>query len=684
MNSLYGNIISHIPRSVFNISLIYPNAAKMFESVDADNKKVPLYGYVLVDYHYPNEENTSTDENGLYKFNNERDQLYWSEEGKWIVNYDQTIWQKCFRNNKLTYRAIAKYNSSMVTFPQANHFQGVSAATFQNYQRLNAMPLSAVEISQDYEDFGITQYNEQVISFDKNAVEIFNARYPETPDENSLSQNKNDIPMQVQENNPSVSLANSSAYKDAIDEQIVESINKIQASSTVLSNNFNTILNVDTENIAQQYTIIATNKTNIDQELNNIDNNIAHIEESVEIIGTNITNINNSLTVISDANDQINTILTEHLPSFIENNLTGEENNSLNANLNDLLEDVSSSKENIEEWLGQDPENADSKNIIDEKIENIKSQCDIILSCGEQAQTDIAALQGSLPEVIEYIDLDDLKSRVQSSYFNDCYSNLSQSTEELKVSVEALSLEANAENIEDVVNRTQRLDTDTANMGKVKTYLDDVEQRIDNIILGLENYPQPAIGFSFEQIDNSIKSIKEDLSEISEKNSIFVGNILNDLENFQAKIVSINTLVTNAQEELNTYITNLKIQNNKIVNERDKIGEYKGILSDNQSNIEEEKNNLKDSSENIADYMININAANEIINTSNNNIKKLTEENITKLAILLEESEDLAYYTEMKTWYLDIFLPSIKTLSIKGLPESLKYFNTDTLEYPTK
>jgi hypothetical protein len=37
----------------------------------------------------------------------------------------------------------------------------------------------------------------------------------------------------------------------------------------------------------------------------------------------------------------------------------------------------------------------------------------------------------------------------------------------------------------------------------------------------------------------------------------------------------------------------------------------------------------------------------------------------------------------MKTWYLEVFLPNLSILTVSELPQKLKMFNTDTLEYPT-
>ena len=76
MNSLYGNIISHTPRSRFDISKVYPSRTEMerAQSID-EGDGVPLFGYALIDY---NERPTIFEEEPpkeyYYNYNNSIDQ----------------------------------------------------------------------------------------------------------------------------------------------------------------------------------------------------------------------------------------------------------------------------------------------------------------------------------------------------------------------------------------------------------------------------------------------------------------------------------------------------------------------------------------------------------------------------------------------------------------------------------
>ena len=209
MNSLYGNIITHVPRSTFNISYTYPNAMQMFASVEEDN--VPIYGYVLVDYDYANPDSTGN----LYQYNNSIDQNKWGSD-KLIINYDQTVWQKQLDyNDKLVYRAIARLNSILPDFSApASYFKKEDSLI--TFQRLNSAPIISRDMPKTYEDFGVCTQNIAVISFDQNAVNIFNNRYPAP---------RNAIPMVINEKYPSMSMEDSHEYELKIRNEINNSNN---------------------------------------------------------------------------------------------------------------------------------------------------------------------------------------------------------------------------------------------------------------------------------------------------------------------------------------------------------------------------------------------------------------------------------------------------------------------------
>lgn len=151
MSSLYGNIISHIPRSQFEISKIYQSRLDMEANIVNDN--VALYQYVLVKYGEPGEGYS----NNLQKDQNEYGQVNGGRD--YIVNYDQTVWQKQYSNveNKYYYRAIDRLHSILPTF-----------------QDMSARSLVIEVDSPSYEGFGtdfLYEIPEKVYSYGTNTIE---------------------------------------------------------------------------------------------------------------------------------------------------------------------------------------------------------------------------------------------------------------------------------------------------------------------------------------------------------------------------------------------------------------------------------------------------------------------------------------------------------------------------------
>ena len=91
MNSLYGNIISHTPRSRFDISKVYPSRTEMerAQSID-EGDGVSLFGYVLIDY---NERPTIFEEEPpkeyYYNYNNSIDQETYEVSFQFWTDYYQ-------------------------------------------------------------------------------------------------------------------------------------------------------------------------------------------------------------------------------------------------------------------------------------------------------------------------------------------------------------------------------------------------------------------------------------------------------------------------------------------------------------------------------------------------------------------------------------------------------------------
>ena len=231
MSSFYGtNIITHIPRSNFEISHIYPNAVKMHQTIKED--KVPIYGYVIVDYNHPNGDFQDDGQTGLYQFNNQIDQLKWGSDTL-IINYDQTVWQKLLDyNDQLVYRAITRLNSILPNFKgPADYFN--KEQSLVTFQRLNAIPVFQRDIPKTYEAFGITELNEEIISFDQQMADTFNTRYP-TP--------RNELPIEMHENHQ-LSKDNSSVFSNKIQQKITDIRDSITETQDVIKQERNNINN---------------------------------------------------------------------------------------------------------------------------------------------------------------------------------------------------------------------------------------------------------------------------------------------------------------------------------------------------------------------------------------------------------------------------------------------------------
>ena len=222
MGSFYGNIITHIPRTNFQISHTYPNAwmLKQQSIVDADN--VALYNYVLVDYNHPNTSYTDKETIGLYQFNNLQDQNAYGNE-KLIINYDQTVWQKVLNAEGVPYyKTICRINSILPSYPAQTHFQPKSLIEFQ---RLNNAPIIKEYTPISTEEFGITNCEIDSIKLDKNAVEFFNKRNSEVAGENIEI-----FEITMDETHPSMSVYTTHEYEEQIKtkiEELNESINEL-------------------------------------------------------------------------------------------------------------------------------------------------------------------------------------------------------------------------------------------------------------------------------------------------------------------------------------------------------------------------------------------------------------------------------------------------------------------------
>lgn len=298
MNTFYGNIISHTPKSHFNIALRYPNASQMFTMIESNNDdKVPVYGYVLVDYNFPGNLKEGEDyEGGLYQFNNSQDQSRWGSKDL-IINYDQTVWQKVpieikDEDNNIvinnTYRAISRLNSVLSNFesPEPHFKRENSIVTFQ---RLNGFPIVKVDIPNSYEDFGKIEYQNDAITFDQKAVEKFNSRYPES----QLRGTPEKFPMTL------VEYDKIEITKDGKEKSEKVTAYQSEYNAEEYKNEINNQIYIAHKKLTDAYTEIKNNQSGIDLESNIILNNINN-ENNIDASVAKIKQYNNNITTQLD------------------------------------------------------------------------------------------------------------------------------------------------------------------------------------------------------------------------------------------------------------------------------------------------------------------------------------------------------------------------------------------------
>lgn len=728
MNTFYGNIISHTPKSHFNIALRYPNASQMFIMIENNNDdKVPVYGYVLVDYNFPGNLKEGEDyEGGLYQFNNAQDQSRWGSKDL-IINYDQTVWQKVpieikDEDNNIvinnTYRAISRLNSVLSNFesPEPHFKRENSIVTFQ---RLNGFPIVKVDIPNSYEDFGNIEYQNDVITFDQKAVEKFNNRYPEsqlrgTPKKFPMTfveYDKIEITKDGKEKSEKVTVYqseyNAEEYKNEIDNQIYVAYEKLADAYTEIKDNQSGI-NSESDIILNNVNVIINNKNNINTSITEINNASTAIKNTwieIDSIQDNITgtigditeNINelknkeNSIkqayeqldsiykslenesiklnTYNTDMNSTINTLNTQ------VSNITNIMDNQIKNNITNIINQVDIINTNIQSLA---PITTTVSNDLNKLINNSSSANQIISASKENLTSiynDLNILKTNLNTQSEslsngIIDLND--AIVNNLELTDYITNIESINNNIEQEL-LLNLNPIIDNINSVAdslieqNNTSYLfnktETDTL-INNIKNCITQINTFHDNILVDIGTI-ETTINNITNNIDTLI-NLKENYIEVK----LSIESQMVNLNQQKDDITNINNDIKIIRENIEKYSQDLIIYNNN-------INSKQSIIDTNQDSIIQE-------AKNITIYNGNINTANSNIDTANSNIKQHNNNITTQLDIYRESWEDLVFYTEMDTWYINGFLPSLTTLTIGGLAESLKYFNTDTLEYPTK
>ena len=528
MGSFYGNIISHTPRFSFDIAKTYPNRATMEEDSLTDG--VNFTQYVLVDY--------NIDKNGQYNESNYSKNLSKDQEvyglingssKDFLVNYNQTVWQKSYdQDNNLYYRAIDRLHATLPTF------QDMSAKNFP----IEYMPV-------DYEGFGIEQLYGYYYTNDQESAVIFNNRYPDSEIQIAVDQDgswniediQNKIETKINEINESIELkrnevetlsqniednSNIEDLKPYYD-TILDLYNKILESYNNVSSFVIKDLDIDSEqnNIQTAKNELENNYNNLVQYKTRYDNNISFIQttnqtllENISLIETQIENIQNEFYNFEENIEEQHINLNKNYINNISIQITEIKNkiNNLDNFIADLeilienfrnsgtisSEDASIITMSVNDWdnFFTDYNNLDKNEIsssnFTEHIQNIESNIN-----------NVNNLEDSLVSSIFY----PFKNNI-----NDCLNEIHNNNNEIN------SKETEINNkVSDLLQlKLDTSETYTAilnNIDNIKDYQNSITEKENEILINLNNYKILLI-----ETVNNLNTLMENQSNYEDKN----------------------------------------------------------------------------------------------------------------------------------------------------------------------
>ena len=756
MKSLYGTIINHSPRSLFDIQHIYPNAQMMHNSTQEDN--VPLYGYVLVYYGEPTEE--------LYAYNLNTDQIYGA--GEISIDYNKTVWQKRpnYQNNgEPHYFSIARLNSILP------YTQEVALKGYKNqvvFQRLNAFPQQG-EIGYHYDDFGTISTEYEVIHFDDKAIEEFNTKWPSiTPviTYSSLYAANKDINNSTINNGDYILISYSEAensddyakeyeanklidwtnygnedeqlnidyhhmiFQRQDDKYILSSKNRIKLEKIVDEG----IELPNEPSFAQAYDMSTDNSRNLQEkielEISRTETVMATTRENIVVTQSTIKNATDEILInsndileqkelldIEQEKIQTNVDLIKQYQTDAATELSGIDEDvgnitkkieDINSNLKNLKDNIYSSLLDISNNIQENNNNISNEitNTLIPNFDNIVNETNEINELVDNLNTFIQTTVGDANSKLNdyQIALNSANEKITSAIdnANNAITNLNTNIDSLTDSSYNITISNNAINTS--VTALEALTT----IDTIGTYTAEITAETAGIAEQLNTLS--VIGTNLQSIsDNALTSIKSlttiDNPTYSDFNTSTIpddiklhsdaikGYVLDNIQDcvtnkINLYIDNINDLIVN----MNIQLTSLNSIYSTLITLNDDINQLNESISQHRETL---SNYL---TERLQIYYTDIeNSKNQSLIHSDN-IKKLEEENIEltgKIQIYLQiniaqnellntVTDEYALYFGMWNWYGYVFLPSIKTITIEDLPNVMKFYNTNTLEYPTK
>lgn len=783
MKSLYGTIINHSPRSLFDVQHIYPNAQTMHNSIREDN--VPLYGYVLVYYGEPTD--------GLYAHNLNTDQIYGA--GEISIDYNKTIWQKRpnYQNNgEPYYFSIARLNSVLP------YTQEVALKGYKNqvvFQRLNAFPLQG-EIGYYYQDFGTDATNYEVIHFDNKAMQTFNENeftdevrdefnkqwpaitpkkiYPNFYTANqdidnteiingdyiliSYSDSENEtIYVQEYEDNKLIDWTNYSNEDDQLNIDYHHMIFQKQDNKYILSSQNRikleqivdegvVLLGKTEPEFAYSYAMSTDNSRNLQER---IETEIFRTETKMEIARANIAITQSTIKIATDEIlinsdnilDQKNQLNVEQ--DKIQTNVNEIKQYQIDAatelsGINDDVSNVTIKIESINSYLGNLKDNVYSSlltisndiqennngisneitNTLIPSFDNIVDKTDEINNLADNLNTFIqTTIESANSKLNDYqIALNDANTKITSAIDNANNAITDLNTNINSLTDSSYNITISNSTIDTSVVALEALTT----IDTIKTYTAEITAETVKITEQLNTLS--SIGTDLQSISNNALTSIKNLTIVANPtySDLNTSTIPNDIKLCSDTIETyiLNDIQNCFTNKINPYINNISNLITNMNNQLTSLNSIHSTLISLSNDIAKLNKNISKHRETLSDYLINRLAvyntnienskkqsliySNEIERLENLNID-LTEKiqaylqiNIAQNELLNTVTDEYALYFGMWNWYGYVFLPSIKTITIEDtinqegkkqendLPEELKFYNTNTLEYPTK
>lgn len=742
MKSLYGTIINHSPRSLFEISKVYPNVVSMQADKPIGGKDVPPNGYVLINYTQSDE---TENQEGLYNNNFSIDNQG-QPEGL-TVDYHQTVWQKRYTDSSKTnyeYFAIARLHS-ILPYMKESKLKGYKNEVV--FQRANAFPLQGELSEVRYKDFGtrrdLSRQNldgsfihfqfEEAINFDKETMEKFNEAYPSVDfdevgekfilntdiDINEVNNKLKDYNFNFTDERifSNLHLAYENINNDSIPEnsyilidytkKTEEDLARENEMDKYTSNYEDLILNENSE-AAQLDKIQRYNKNTIIDKIyfgiadnKNYDvskNNLIQCfnKYNYKIIFTNDLTVQNFQTIKTDLTNQINNLTTDQ-----------EEQKQI---LIDELTELENAVNQYEKELSDINNNEDNKKLII-NYHGVIFQKQINNNQSIFTPIDINRLQlkpvtinsDDLPKYADKTNLESSRtvtymlSHVNSKDFQQEIAN-----EILRTESTAFIAQYNLNQMQDIVrNKTEQILNNIATLSKnMKNNtsdidcIDDCANEIKENITLIEGYDTEVVKCLQAQTEAAGK-ITENISNINSKitnikNNEYktinqnITNIKNDTNNISSQITTISSQI----DQIETHIESINSNQNALSESlQETIAEINGKLSSYKTALTNANNRMSTALTAVNNASSNLNSAMNTLSSQSSSISIAVDNintNVTNInnATNITNAKTYASTIGTNATNINTAISAINSINLSSIKTALDGINLSAIADP--